>query len=114
MKKTLFLLALSVFIISCSSTKKAMENTANEANTSMGIERDGTSFEKAIVIQEKNESTGVHAEYDWIRQNYPGSKITMQALSRQNKKPYDIINIVTAEGKEISIYFDISGFYGKY
>lgn len=82
MKKTLFLLIFSVFIISCSSTKKATENTAYEANTSIDIERDGTSFEKAIVIQEKNESTGVHAEYAWIKQNYPGYSIRSQALSR--------------------------------
>lgn len=114
LKSIIFIFALSLLILSCSSTPKTAERLANKANASIGIERDWTSFEKAIVIQAKSESVGIRAKYDWIRQNYPGYKISGQALCRQNKKSFDIISIVTAEGEEISLYFDISGFYGKY
>ena len=63
---------------------------------------------------EKNESTGVDAEYLWLKKNYPGYKLKQQSLNFHNKKPYDILSIETKEGEEKEIYFDISNFYGKF
>jgi len=75
---------------------------------------DGSSYEKAIVIQEKSETPGVNAEYKWIAEHYPGYSRGMQSLNFYNKKPYDIITIKTKDGEEKKIYFDISNFFGKF
>jgi hypothetical protein len=66
------------------------------------------------IIKEKNETKGIKAEYEWLRKNYPGYEAKKQALIVQKKTPYDVITIVTENGEEKSIYFDISNFYGKY
>jgi predicted small secreted protein len=103
MKNIIFiLLASSLLVLSC----KTAQNLS-------GGERDGSSFAKAIVIDKDNSMDGIAAEYAWIRNQYPGSKSLGQALVFHKKKPYDIIKILTAEGVEKSVYFDISKFFGK-
>jgi len=114
MKKLLFV-AIIAIAASCSSSKHAQSGTANNtAQTPANPNADGSSYEKAIVIQEKSETAGVDAEYKWIRNHYPGSANKMQALTYNNKKPYDVLTIKTADGKEKKIYFDISNFFGKF
>jgi hypothetical protein len=76
--------------------------------------KDGSSFENAVIIQETTESKGVDAEYKWLRDNFPGYKSGGQSLDDYKGKPFDIITITTSDGKEKSIYFDISGFFGKF
>jgi hypothetical protein len=114
MKKISLLLALNCLLISCSTEKKASENNANQYNSSIITENDGSSFEKAIVIKEKTEMAGVDAEYAWIRQNYPGSRLKEQYLINKKNKSYDVIEIITSDDTEKSIYFDISNFFGKF
>ena len=114
MRKILTLFAFSCLIISCSTTKKLSNEQINQENISITNENDGSSFEKAIVINERSELKGVGAEYAWLRQNYPGYTSKGQSLTYNKKKPYDIITIVTADGLEKVIYFDISKFFGKY
>ncbi len=72
-----------------------------------------TDFKNAIVIKEKTERAGVNAEYKWIAEHYPDSKVLQQRLVNKSGKPYDIIDIKTKSGKK-SIYFDISNFFGKF
>ena len=67
MKKIVLLLIFACSVVSCSSTKKVTENNSNQYSTSINTGNDGSSFEKAIVIKEKSEMTGVDAEYAWIR-----------------------------------------------
>jgi hypothetical protein len=106
MKRLYVAFALSLLIFaSCSSTKKLARANAVQ---------DGKSFETAVVITETHERQGVDAEYAWIKVKYPGAKTQGQALSSHDKKPYDIIHIVTAEGTKLDIYFDISSFFGKF
>jgi hypothetical protein len=119
MKKYIFFFFIPAFFISCSSPRKATTTgtatTSRPAAPAAAVEvRDGLSFEKAIIITEKTESAGVAAEYRWLKEHYPGYTMKMQALSFHDKKPYDLLSIVTSAGKEITIYFDISGFYGKF
>ena len=100
-------------MLSCATTKKMSSGSSSQAGVEV-IVHDGSSFEKAIVINEKSESKGVGAEYEWLRNNYPGYKTKRQTLSYNNKIPYDIITIVTTQGIEKQVYFDISNFYGKF
>lgn len=97
--------ALALIFLSCAGKKKIASND---------IARNGSSYEKAIVINETHEGAGVNDEYAWIRSNYPNSKTKSQELVYHEKKPYDILNIITADGKTISVYFDINKFYGHF
>jgi len=101
----LSLLVIVLFYVACSAPKKALDN---------GAVHDGSSYQKAIIINEKHERAGIDAEYAWIRQQYPGSKTRGQALMYYEKKPFDIIHILTSDSKAIDVYFDISKFYGKF
>jgi hypothetical protein len=112
MKKIIFLVLIASFATACVSTKKATDQT--QINAELNIQRDGSSFEKAIIIKERNEKTGVDAEYFWLRQNYPGYKLEGQSLVHYKHVPYDIIEIVTVTGEKKSIYFNISKFFGKF
>ena len=101
--------------LSCNSRKKAAnsqpsntpDNTAFSQTTA-----DGKSFETAIVIQEKTETPGVHAEYQWIRDHYSNYKVAQQSLATHGKKSFDIITIELANSTKQEIYFDISKFFG--
>lgn len=95
---TTFLLALT--ILACSSTKNVSNSTS--------ARHDGSTKENAIVVK------SISAEYEWIKANYPGSKLISQALIDDNKKQYDILTFVTATGETKKAYFDISSFFGKF
>ncbi len=114
MKKIALLLVLTFLVLSCSTTKRLSESPSSQNSSSIQGINDGSSFEKAIVIKEYREKPGVDAEYIWLRKNYPGYKLKMQALIHNNNKPYDKLDIITASGEEKSIYFDISNFFGKF
>lgn len=68
----------------------------------------GSSFENAISVKSVSE------EYAWLRRNFQGFTFIQQSLVFENNKPYDVLKIITSSGKEKSIYFDISSFYGKW
>jgi len=104
------MLILSMVFTSCAHRKEmARRNTVM-----ITVTADGSSFERAIFITETQETPGIHAEYAWIKDKYPGYKLRSQSLSYYNRKPYDIIHITTADGTDRDIYFDISNFYGKF
>jgi hypothetical protein len=54
------------------------------------------------------------SEDAWIRENYPGAIKEGQSLLKCNDKPADAIHIVTANGQKVTVYFDISGWFGKW
>jgi hypothetical protein len=86
----------SIIFISCASQR-----------TLPSSDRDGLSIEKAILIK------SVPDEYAWIRQHYPGSVVERQVLLDKNRTPYDKLDVKLADGQKISVYFDISSFFGK-
>ena len=105
MKRNLLLITVvSFFLFSCTARKKTIADNV----------RDGSSFEKAIVIDETHERQGIDDEYAWIRANYPGSHTNSQALVSHEKKSYDILHITTVDGKAVAVYFDIDKFFGKF
>jgi len=74
----------------------------------------GLSCRSAIVIEATNEHDGIAKEKAWINENYPGAKIVKQALTTCNDKPADQLDVETANGRSVSVYFDISNFFGKH
>jgi len=74
----------------------------------------GSSTAEAIVIKGvHDEANGVAAEHFWLRENMPGWTVTGQSLLTKGRKAYDAMTVQSASGEERTIYFDISGFFGK-
>ena len=96
--------------LSCSEPKQILAtNTA-----AYTVVADGSSYEKAIAINEKTEYKGVRAEYKWLSENYPGYIFISQNMIIYLEKPYDIITIKTGKGVKNEVYFEISSFSGKF
>jgi hypothetical protein len=89
---------------------KSTLSTSTGATFSGG---DGSSTEKAVIIMAPNEKAGVGAEYVWIENKYPNWKLKMQSLMNVGGKFYDRMDIQSPQGQSLSLYFDISAFFGK-
>jgi hypothetical protein len=76
---------------------------------------DGSSIQQAVIIsQTAGEDTGVRAEYVWLHEHYPGYRLQLQSLKSEGHKAYDVMMIRMADGKSLTIFFDITAFFGKY
>jgi len=75
---------------------------------------DGSSYEKAIIINENSELAGVNAEYYWLEKKYPGYSLSIQYHSSHDNRSYDVMLIETADGIGKKIYFDITSSYGNH
>lgn len=70
--------------------------------------QDGLSLETAITVK------SIEEEYEFARTNCQDCELLGQALSEYKNKPIDILTLKKADGEEISYYFDISSFFGKF
>jgi hypothetical protein len=110
--RTILLLAFALPLLSF--VKPSVAKARSFAiHVAIDDENDGSSYAKAIIIRETSETTGVAAEYKWLREHYPGYKMRSQSLSQHDGKPYDILKIKWKH-KKMSVYFDISDFFGKF
>ena len=107
----MLLLALAIGFVSCNGSKHTQKTSTGQFPVVK--DQDGSSYENAIFITEKTESSGVAAEYKWLREHYPGYKLKKQELDHSGGKPYDLMYIKTSSGEEKIIYFDISNFFGN-
>ena len=69
--------------------------------------KSGFSPDEAIVVN------SIPEEYQWMQQNYPGYTPEMQALQFIDEIAYDVLTWSNPNGETVSIYFDISRFYGE-
>ena len=74
---------------------------------------DGLDCKRRVVIKGADFQSGIAAEYAWLAAHYPGFKRRGQTLDECDGKNADRLDITTADGKQLSIYFDITDFYGK-
>ncbi|OPX17768.1 hypothetical protein BXT86_04765 [candidate division WOR-3 bacterium 4484_100] len=110
-QKYILLLALfaQLFLLRCATITRAPVITPEQAFSRIV----GSSFENAVKINADNSFEGIKAEYDWLEEHFPGYKFKEQALMIYQGKPYDCLTIITKDGVEKMIYFDISSFFGK-
>jgi hypothetical protein len=73
----------------------------------------GLKIEDPVVVNAPNEELGVKAEYAYIARNFPGAKVASQSLSNVGDKPFDVLEMVSQDGKKFTLFFDISSFFGK-
>jgi hypothetical protein len=79
----------------------------------------GESTDDPIIISDVHDHIeGIRAEYEYIEQLYgPRSNawtLILQSLLFVNEKPLDKMDIRLTDGTEITLYFDISSFFGIY
>jgi hypothetical protein len=67
----------------------------------------GSTPETAITVP------SIAAEYQWVKANCPGYRPGGQALVRVNGKPYDRLTLRNTDGRERTVFFDISTFFGR-
>ena len=96
------------------ATETAPAETTDTRPRGVIIPARGLSCNSAIVINATTEKAGIAEENAWIQENYPGAKKVKQALTKCNDKMADVVDIETANGRTVSLYFDISNFFGKY
>ena len=75
----------------------------------------GMSCDSLIPMTTTTEKQGIAAEHQYVNENYPGATWKGQSLSfcAQNQ-PVDVIHITTANGVDRTLYFDVSGWFGKH
>ena len=61
----------------------------------------------------RNEEEGIVAESYWISRNRPGWRKGDQALINGNGRQFDRIIYASPDGKQTTIFFDITSFFGK-
>ena len=120
MKPLLPLLLIALFPGLCAAAKPAEPAMPErlekrEAATRITYQGgDGSSFEKAVVIAgAKSSMDGVPAERKWLKKKYGNYEKLKQALVKEGGKYYDLVTIRTKKGKELVVYFDISGFFNR-
>jgi len=47
----------------------------------------------------------------WVRAHYPGANITSQSLLECDGSPTDELKLTTADGRDLTVHFDISSFF---
>lgn len=77
-------------------------------NTSTDTKNDGLTIETAIKVQ------NIKEEYVYVKNHCINCQVLGQALLQHKGKPYDKLIVKNTNGEEISYYFDISSFFGKW
>ncbi len=105
--------ALSVLLLAACATAPAAPVKV-QGPTGVTFEGgDGLDCKRRVVIKGADFQTGVQAEYAWLAAHYPGFERRKQTLDDCDGQKADRLDITTAGGEQVSIYFDITDFYGK-
>ena len=74
----------------------------------------GLSIKDAVVITATNEVTGYRAAYIWLRQHYPDSHLGDEGSDYDDTgRFWNEEKIVTADGKSVTVFFEVTSFYGQ-
>jgi hypothetical protein len=74
----------------------------------------GLSIKDAVVITATNEVTGYRAAYIWLHQHYPGSHLQDEGSDYDDTgRFWNEEKIVTANGKSLTVFFEVTSFYGQ-
>ena len=104
---TIILICFVLLTGACSSSKQTSANQTDATATATD-ERDGSSLEKAIIVD------NIGAEYEWLRKNCAGCKFVQQSLLQKKGKHYDMLTVELPNGAKKDYYFDINSFFGKF
>src|SRR2546425_2477594 len=69
---------------------------------------------KPVVLTARTDQEGVQAERAWLSDHYPGHGQYMQGLSTPGKRMFDVLSFTSADGRAVSVCFDITAWFGRY
>jgi hypothetical protein len=72
--------------------------------------RDGSSFDRAIVLEGAILGLAAIVEHEYLNEHYPGYQIQKQVLTEHDGKSFDVVDFTTGDGKNKRLYFALSGF----
>ena len=83
------------------------------------IDNSGESTENSIkILHAKGEDDGIASEYYYLQSRYGRPKVdwnlNSQSTVAANGRAYDKMDIQLSDGMRKTIYFDITGFFGKF
>lgn len=114
MRPPLIVLAV-VALLGCATSPS--RQVAEEPEVPPGVTfggGDGSSCETRVAIHGVSGSgQGGEGLYGWLRSRYPGHQVKEQGLMECQQHMTDRMTIVTSDGRELVVYFDVSEFYGK-
>ena len=118
--KIKFLLIIGLLAVGC---KPVQEQSGSDASNTRparpaikGVSfagGDGSSIESAVIIRAPCEVAGVLGEYDWIRKNHPDWQLKVQSVQNVGGRVYDKMDFRTPDGRPVTLFFDITDFFGK-
>jgi len=82
--------------------------------TPTGTLPDTIDCEHPVVVKASTERQGIDAERSWIDARYPGHSRYGQALRGSPGRMYDVLTFSAADGRPISVCFDITSFFGHW
>jgi hypothetical protein len=115
-----FLLIIGLLAVGCKPGQKqsgpAALNTRPARPATNGVSfagGDGSSIENAVIIKAPNTITGMRGEYDWIKKNHPDWQLKEQSVLNSGGRVYDKMAFQTPQGRRVTLFFDITDFFGK-
>ncbi|MEA2164976.1 MAG: hypothetical protein QOK37_3103 [Thermoanaerobaculia bacterium] len=73
----------------------------------------GLSCRSAVPVEATTEADGAAKETAWIAENYPGATKASQSRITCEGKTVDQIELDTANGRRVTLFFDASGWSAK-
>jgi hypothetical protein len=73
----------------------------------------GLSCRTAIPLAVTTEAEGISKEDAWIADNYPGATKAARTQTSCNGKTVDQLDLDTANGRRVSLFFENSGWTAK-
>jgi len=86
-------------LMACATT------SATGPSATAGNDGEGLSCERRVKVG------SVPEEYAWLKAHYPGARVNMQALGECAGAPADKLMVTTADGRDLTLHFDISSFF---
>lgn len=73
----------------------------------------GLSCRSAVPVEATTEADGAAKEAAWIAENYPGATKAAQSRITCSDKAVDQVELDTANGRRVTLFFDASGWAAK-
>ncbi|WPR70239.1 hypothetical protein SLW70_09805 [Flavobacterium sp. NG2] len=83
-------------------------DTKVSKETPQSSNADGLSLDTALKVK------SIKEEYEYVRNKCENCQMLGQALIQHKGKPYDKLTLKNTSGQEVSYFFDISSFFGKW
>ena len=70
--------------------------------------------DSAVKVSASNEAAGIRAERRWLDAFYPNHSRYAQGLQIEGRRKYDVLDFERADGRHVSVCFDITAFFGHW